>query len=175
MLYHPWVASTVAGTDYEAALGNPGTNGYVLSSTTAGVRSWIDPVGGGTGWLTTGNALTTSSNKFAGTIDLTAYRIRTNNIQRMMFDSTTGNVGIGGEAVSTGRLYVTGGPIYGSNGGGASFLVETNSAIRGTGAGSTTWCLDGNAALGGTINARASTFLVSAARRTTIAGGVNLV
>jgi hypothetical protein len=37
----------VAGTDYEPPLGNPGTDGYVLSSTTAGVRSWIAPGGGG--------------------------------------------------------------------------------------------------------------------------------
>jgi hypothetical protein len=36
-----------AGTDYEAALGNPGTNGFVLSSTTTGTRSWIAPGGGG--------------------------------------------------------------------------------------------------------------------------------
>ena len=35
-----------AGTDYEAALGNPGTTGWVLSSTDAGVRSWIAPGGG---------------------------------------------------------------------------------------------------------------------------------
>ena len=28
---------------YEAALGNPGTSGYILSSTTGGVRSWIAP------------------------------------------------------------------------------------------------------------------------------------
>ena len=32
---------------YEAALGNPASNGQVLSSTTAGVRSWITPTGGG--------------------------------------------------------------------------------------------------------------------------------
>jgi hypothetical protein len=31
----------------EPPLGNPGTNGYVLSSTTAGVRSWIALAGGG--------------------------------------------------------------------------------------------------------------------------------
>lgn len=30
----------------ENSLGNPGTSGYVLSSTTAGVRSWIAPGGG---------------------------------------------------------------------------------------------------------------------------------
>lgn len=39
------ISAAVAGTDYEAALGNPGTNGYVLASTTGGVRSWV-PNGG---------------------------------------------------------------------------------------------------------------------------------
>ena len=34
-------AVTAAGIGAEAALGNPGTSGYVLSSTDAGVRSWI--------------------------------------------------------------------------------------------------------------------------------------
>ena len=34
---------------YEAALGNPSSNGYVLSSSTAGVRSWIAPPTGGSG------------------------------------------------------------------------------------------------------------------------------
>lgn len=33
----------------ENSLGNPSTNGYVLSSTTSGVRSWIEMTGGGTG------------------------------------------------------------------------------------------------------------------------------
>lgn len=37
----------VAGTDYEPPLGNPGTNGYVLSSTTGGTRSWVAQSGGG--------------------------------------------------------------------------------------------------------------------------------
>lgn len=35
----------------EAALGNPSTNGYILSSTTAGVRSWIAPPTGGSSTL----------------------------------------------------------------------------------------------------------------------------
>lgn len=34
-------AAFTAATAYEPALGNPGTNGYVLSSTTGGVRSWV--------------------------------------------------------------------------------------------------------------------------------------
>lgn len=33
---------------YEPALGNPASNGHILSSTTAGVRSWIAPPAGGT-------------------------------------------------------------------------------------------------------------------------------
>ncbi len=33
----------------EDSLGNPSVNGYVLSSTTAGVRSWVEMTGGGTG------------------------------------------------------------------------------------------------------------------------------
>jgi hypothetical protein len=33
----------------ESSLGNPGTDGYLLSSTAAGVRSWVAPSGGGGG------------------------------------------------------------------------------------------------------------------------------
>ena len=38
----------------EASLGNPGTSGYVLSSTTAGVRTWVAMAGGGTWGSITG-------------------------------------------------------------------------------------------------------------------------
>jgi hypothetical protein len=38
---------SVDTTDYEPTLGNPASNGYVLSSTTAGVRSWVAGGGGG--------------------------------------------------------------------------------------------------------------------------------
>lgn len=43
------VANTAMLGQWERALGNPGTNGYVLSSTTAGVRSWIAQSGATTG------------------------------------------------------------------------------------------------------------------------------
>ena len=49
----PFVKMTATGifsldtTIYEPALGNPTVNGYVLSSTTAGVRSWVAQSGGG--------------------------------------------------------------------------------------------------------------------------------
>jgi hypothetical protein len=41
------VAISAAG---EPALGNPGTNGWILSSTTSGTRSWISPGGGSMTW-----------------------------------------------------------------------------------------------------------------------------
>jgi len=37
--------TTTAHGGIEPALGNPGVNGYVLSSTTVGVRSWVAPGG----------------------------------------------------------------------------------------------------------------------------------
>jgi hypothetical protein len=52
----------------EAALGNPSTNGYILSSTTAGVRSWVPFAGGGTLNTVSVNGL----NGFAGTVGITA-------------------------------------------------------------------------------------------------------
>ena len=59
----------------EPALGNPGGNGWVLSSTMAGVRSWIAPGGGGgtvTG-VTAGTGLTATTNPItvSGTISVT--------------------------------------------------------------------------------------------------------
>lgn len=70
------LTSDLAGK--EAGLGNPGTNGYVLSSTTAGVRSWVAPSGGSGGsaaWLIfsmapsvqVGGSTTTYSPLYGGT------------------------------------------------------------------------------------------------------------
>jgi hypothetical protein len=42
---------SLSGT-YEPALGNPGADGYVLSSTAAGVRGWIAMTGSGSGTVT---------------------------------------------------------------------------------------------------------------------------
>lgn len=49
-------AAFTAASAYEPALGNPASNGYVLSSTTAGVRSWIAAGGGGSGTVNSGTA-----------------------------------------------------------------------------------------------------------------------
>ena len=96
-----------AGTDYEAALGNPATNGFILSSTSAGVRSWIapfnptapGPIGGttpGTGSFTTG--LFSGSLRQFGT---TLARI----------ESTGGAVPSGSTGVGA-EIYTTGGAAY---------------------------------------------------------------
>lgn len=51
-------------TGKEDSLGNPSTNGYVLSSTTTGVRSWVEMTGGGAGI-----AHATSDGKWYGSKD----------------------------------------------------------------------------------------------------------
>ena len=38
-----YLTSATAASTYEPLLGNPSTNGYLLSSTSAGVRSWVAP------------------------------------------------------------------------------------------------------------------------------------
>ena len=55
-------AATQASTAFETALGNPSTSGYVLSSTTGGVRSWIAPGAGGGGSLLAANNLSDLAN-----------------------------------------------------------------------------------------------------------------
>lgn len=51
---------------YEPALGNPSTNGYVLSSTTAGVRTWVAMGAGGgyTQWILQAETFTGSGASF---------------------------------------------------------------------------------------------------------------
>lgn len=39
-----------AGTDFEGGLGNPSSDGYVLQSTAAGVRSWVAPAAPSAAW-----------------------------------------------------------------------------------------------------------------------------
>ncbi len=55
------LSAAVAGTDYEAALGNPSVNGQVLASTTGGVRSWVTMTSGSTYTGTTNRISLTGS------------------------------------------------------------------------------------------------------------------
>ena len=75
----------------EAALGNPSTNGYILSSTTAGVRSWVPFAGGGTLNSVSINSL----NGFAGTAVVT-----TGNAAITLRTSVTGILIGNGTAIS---------------------------------------------------------------------------
>jgi len=69
--------ANVNNVTQEPALGNPSVNGQVLSSTTAGVRSWITMSGGGgtwgsiTGTLSSQTDLQTALNAKQGTLTLT--------------------------------------------------------------------------------------------------------
>jgi hypothetical protein len=54
-------AITYSDVGAEAALGNPGTNGYVLASTTAGIRSWVSLTGGSMVYPGAGIAISTGS------------------------------------------------------------------------------------------------------------------
>lgn len=67
----PWTLSVSSGT-FEPALGNPGTSGFVLSSTAAGVRSWVAQSGGSsytfsTGLTNTSGTITVNAINLAGT------------------------------------------------------------------------------------------------------------
>ena len=76
---------------FEPALGNPAANGYILSSTTAGARSWIaPPAGGGTITLTgdiTGSGTTSIATQIAANA-VTAAEIAANTIGASEMNNT---------------------------------------------------------------------------------------
>jgi hypothetical protein len=73
------------------------TPGYYYNAGTTSSPIWVRLLNGGSpsdAWLTLGNAGTNSGLHFIGTTDDRSLRFRTNNLHRMVIDST-GNVGIG--------------------------------------------------------------------------------
>jgi len=65
-------AATHPATDFEGALGNPASNGYLLSSTTAGLRSWVAPSSGSMTWpVNPGVVAYAGSNTWGTTYDAT--------------------------------------------------------------------------------------------------------
>jgi hypothetical protein len=75
-------AGALANLGGEPALGNPSTTGYVLSSTSAGVRSWIANSGGGTGF--NGGAGTS----FQDALEIAAPANPASTYDRLYLDST---------------------------------------------------------------------------------------
>ncbi len=73
--------------------GNAGTTGYVLTSAGANTSPTWNSLNG-LSWGLTGNSGTSYATNFLGTTDNISMRFRTNNIQRMIIDST-GKIGIG--------------------------------------------------------------------------------
>ncbi len=63
-------ANTNALTGRELSLGNPATSGFVLSSTVAGVRSWIAPASGGGGVSRSGTTSQYELTQFQGDTDV---------------------------------------------------------------------------------------------------------
>lgn len=73
----PWIESLswtkiIGAPPFEPALGNPDSDGQVLSSTAAGVRSWITPAGGGG---TVSSVFTRTGAVVAATGDYTAAQV----------------------------------------------------------------------------------------------------
>lgn len=75
----------------EAALGNPAGDGYLLSSTAAGVRSWISPSGGGDASTNTATSVDSEIVLFSGTGGKTLKRATGSGIVKM----TSGVIGTG--------------------------------------------------------------------------------
>ena len=160
---------TGATTGAEPPLGNPGVNGQVLSSTTAGVRSWITPAGGGTigGSIATsqiafgsgsntiqgsGNFLFDASSniQLAGT-GTNYLRIGTNSGVDMLIASPFGTSSINQNA------YYSGGWKYDKAGAAAQIQfsggsIDSHLAASGAAAGAITWVSGWSAYLSGGVS-----------------------
>lgn len=78
----------------------PQPQSYITSTSTSTINAQIAAVmgGGGSGWSLTGNAGTNPSTDFLGTTDNNGFAIRTNNIERLTIDSTTGTLNVNADA-----------------------------------------------------------------------------
>jgi len=128
----------------ENSLGNPGTTGYVLSSTTAGVRSWIAPGGGavypegtgipfvnaGTSWGTTVSTVSQTELGYIDGLDGTAASRQ--NVRDSLLNALAGAEEVIAQKDSTGnavgnymtRKGVTDAIAAAGGSGGNAFLVE---------------------------------------------------
>jgi hypothetical protein len=89
-------ASSFGGTITASSLAAGATSDFVVTATSAGVlrRMPAADLIGSAVWSTGGNLGINSGNQFIGTRDLRSVRIRTNNVERAVFDSL-GRMGLG--------------------------------------------------------------------------------
>ena len=83
-------ARTALGT--EAALGNPATSGHVLSSTTAGVRSWVAQSTGGTRTIATSGTQAPAGGRTFGTSEMVLFDAETG-VSTMLLPTAVGITG----------------------------------------------------------------------------------
>jgi hypothetical protein len=89
----------------------PGSNGMVLATSTAGIMSWVTPATSTTGWMIGGN--TVGAAAAIGNIDGYDLTIKTNNVTRMTFNATTGEVVVANQ--TRGPLGSVSAPTYGNS------------------------------------------------------------
>ncbi len=77
-----------ANIDYTLPTSTPGS-GYVLSSTGAGVLSWVDPTTASTSWQLSGNSGTNSSTNYIGTSDAQSLIFKVSGSQELGLIVTT--------------------------------------------------------------------------------------
>ncbi|MFM2268710.1 MAG: hypothetical protein RL757_2151 [Bacteroidota bacterium] len=98
--FAPLSAHIAGMTVYNTATAGDVTPGYYYNDGTKWVKL------SGSAWSLTGNTATNWQNNYLGTSDLQSLRFRTNNAQRMMIDSTFGNVGIGRDFYPNAKLNI---------------------------------------------------------------------
>lgn len=91
------LAGTVVYNTNASVTGGNGTGLYVWSGS---AWTWLTTNINSLSWSLTGNAGTSPSTNFIGTTDNTGFRLRTNNIQRILVDSL-GDVAIGSSAFNS--------------------------------------------------------------------------
>ncbi|MCW5898725.1 MAG: hypothetical protein KIT10_05590 [Flavobacteriales bacterium] len=106
------VAAPVVAPANSLLIFNTATAGVAPNAVTPGYYYWDAPLArwirfasDGDNWRLTGNAGTTPATQFLGTTDNVAFRIRTNNIERIMVEAA-GQVGVNGVPVAPAQLDV---------------------------------------------------------------------
>ena len=93
------IQGTTGAAGVTGSIGTTGAKGATGSTGAQGIQGMTGPSGSLNAWGLNGTTPVISN--FLGTTDFTSLRIRTNNVERALFDSL-GNVGIGGKSLGFG-------------------------------------------------------------------------